>query len=132
MIARLRLKFGRAATVPAQNITVTPVTVFVGPNNSGKSKILSEIHHYCSHGQKDATAVILDELELVGIQADAVDDAISHVTLQPNFGEAVAVDHLIIGGRGERRQVHRESLKSTMAQPSHNLAAYCQWFLRYS
>jgi predicted ATPase len=32
------LKFGRAPNSPAQPIDLVPITVFVGPNNSGKSK----------------------------------------------------------------------------------------------
>ena len=39
MISNFRLKFGRAPALPPETITTTPVTVFVGPNNSGKSKV---------------------------------------------------------------------------------------------
>src|SRR5690348_5461157 len=72
MISQLRLKFGRAANLPADTIAITAVTVFVGPNNSGKSKVLSEIQHYCSTGRKDTTAVILDELKLEGFSIDQI------------------------------------------------------------
>lgn len=132
MITKLRLKFGRAAGSPAQDIAVTPVTVFVGPNNSGKSKVLAEIQQYCSTGHKDATSVILDDLSFTGVSGDAADEAVAHVSLQPNPGEALGVDHILVGGRGQRRQVPSANFRQVLEQPSTNLPAFCQWYLQYS
>jgi predicted ATPase len=64
MISSLTLKFGRTPGTSGEPIEVTPVTVFVGPNNSGKSRILAEIERYCRTGNKDANAVILGEVIL--------------------------------------------------------------------
>ena len=64
MIKRLNLKFGSAKGEAALQLEVTPITVFVGPNNSGKSKILREIQYFCREGQLDARSVILDEVTL--------------------------------------------------------------------
>jgi len=38
MMDPIKLKFGRAPSLPLEEIQATPVTLFVGPNNSGKSK----------------------------------------------------------------------------------------------
>ena len=65
MIKSIQLKFGRSHEAEAVNIEATPVTVFVGPNNSGKSKILLEIDQFCRKGEKVTTNVILDEIEFV-------------------------------------------------------------------
>jgi AAA15 family ATPase/GTPase len=62
MIKSLKLKFGKAPGSPAEAIETTPVTVFVGPNNSGKSKVLSEINQFCICGTKIATNVIVDQI----------------------------------------------------------------------
>jgi hypothetical protein len=132
MITNLRLKFGRVAAATAQDLVVTPVTVFVGPNNSGKSKVLAEIQQYCSTGQKDATAVVLDDLTFTGISGEDADSAIAHITLKPNPGEALAVDSILVGSRGERRQVPSANLRQVLEQPASSLAAFCQWFLKYS
>lgn len=132
MITNLRLKFGRAAGTSAEDIAVTPVTVFVGPNNSGKSKVLAEIQQYCSTGQKDATAVVLEDITFTGVSGESAENAIAHITLRPNPGEALGVDNVLIGGRGERRQVHSAGLRQVLEQPAGNLTAFCQWFLRYS
>lgn len=132
MISALRLKFGRAPGAPAQEIAVTPVTVFVGPNNSGKSKVLSEILQYCNNGQRDATAVILDDLKFLGMTAAAAESAISSMLQPPNVGEALNVDHVFIGGRGTRRQVPLESLRQFLLDPGQSLPHFCQWFLQLS
>ena len=52
MISTFQLKFGRGPGIQAVSISATPVTVFVGPNNSGKSKMLKEIEQLCRTGQK--------------------------------------------------------------------------------
>lgn len=132
MISTLRLKFGRASGLPAEDITVTPVTVFVGPNNSGKSKVLSELQTYCSRGEKDATAVILDGVTFAGLTGAGADAAIAAMTLRPNVGESLNVDHILVGARGDRNQVHLESLRQVVQTPSQNLSAFCSWFLRFN
>ncbi|MFN9939928.1 MAG: ATP-binding protein, partial [bacterium] len=62
MIASFLLKFGRSPGVAAESITAPPVTVFVGPNNSGKSQALREIERYCRTGRKDAGDVLLADV----------------------------------------------------------------------
>lgn len=132
MISNLRLKFGRTPASSPQDIAVTPVTVFVGPNNSGKSKVLAEIQQYCSTGQKDSTAVILDDVAFTGVAGEAADEAIRHISLNPNPGESLSVDHILVGGRGERRQVRSAGLREVLEQPATNLSGFCHWYLRYS
>ena len=46
MLSRLFLKFGRVPGAAAETLQLTPITVFVGPNNSGKSLVLNEIHQF--------------------------------------------------------------------------------------
>ena len=132
MITSLRLKFGRAAGAPSQDLAVTPVTVFVGPNNSGKSKILAEIQHYCNSGERDATAVILEDLTFDEMSVETANSAIDRIALKPNPGEALNVNHILVGGRGDRMQVPSEALRDVLKQPETNLRAFCQWYLKYS
>lgn len=132
MISTLRLKFGRAPGLPAEAIGVTPVTVFVGPNNSGKSKVLSEIEQYCRTGQKQPTAVILDELTFTGLTPEDTSQTIEHLRLLPNPGESILPDHVIIGGRGGRLQVHLPTLTRALQSPGTDPTHFCQWFLTFS
>lgn len=132
MISSFQLRFGRAPGVPASPIDTTPVTVFVGPNNSGKSKVLAEIEQYCRNGQKDASAVILDDLTFAGLPEDKALQAIDHLKQPPNPGESVHVDHIFVGSKYGRQQVHFSSLTQFVQNPSANLHAFCQWFFRHS
>lgn len=97
MIKKIKLKFGRGFASIAEEINTTPVTVFVGPNNSGKSKALAEIHYYCSTGQKNATNVILDSIEFDVFTREIAEERITKVTLKPNHNEALQPDHIIVG-----------------------------------
>ena len=58
MINKIILKFGRFPGAEALAVSTTPITVFVGPNNSGKSRALKEINRFCESGQRNAGNVI--------------------------------------------------------------------------
>jgi len=65
MIKTIKFKFGTHQTQAPLSMDVTPITVFVGPNNSGKSKVLVEIENYCRRTRPQANDVILNQLEFV-------------------------------------------------------------------
>ena len=103
MIRSLSLKFGRAPGEAPETISATPVTVFVGPNNSGKSKVLREIHHYCSSGRRDANACLLAGIEFDTSSLEQAEERLRQAGLRPRSGEALAPNHVIVGKRGARR-----------------------------
>jgi hypothetical protein len=76
MISRFRLKFGRAPGVASEPIEATPVTVFVGPNNSGKSQILSEINAFCCSG-RGARRLLLWDMSFDWLTPDKAPPALS-------------------------------------------------------
>lgn len=51
MINKIQLQFGPKGRVEKFEIEPGAVTIFVGPNNSGKSMILREIETYCQNGE---------------------------------------------------------------------------------
>jgi len=132
MISEFRLKFGRAPELTAEAISTTPVTVFVGPNNSGKSTILSEIEQVCRSGQKNGLAVILEDVTFGGLTSEQAAQAIERIMRPPNPGEAIVPNYTIVGGRGGRQQVPIDGLTSAVQDPSTNIPAFCAWFLTYS
>lgn len=132
MISTFKLKFGRAPNVAAETVHATAVTVFVGPNNSGKSKVLSEIAQYCSTGQKQASQVVLEEAEFSGLTEEQALTAIDHIRQPPNLNEALQVNHIIVGGRSGRIQVQLDSIKNAVIEPSSNVPGFCQWFLKFA
>ena len=51
MIDTIQLKFGRALEAEPLHLRVGPITVFVGPNNAGKSRLLKELKDFCGRGR---------------------------------------------------------------------------------
>ena len=132
MIKTLRLKFGRAPRLSAETITTTPVTVFVGPNNSGKSKVLAEIHQYCTNGQRNTANVIVEQIGFETLSRESADERIRKITLRPHMNETLQPDHVIVGKRGQRQQVPRSVLLSSMLNSDADTARFCQWYLIYN
>lgn len=132
MIKAIKLKFGKAPGAVAEAIHATPVTVFVGPNNSGKSKVLSEIHRYCSQGQRNTTDVILDNIEFEIFSREVAEQKIHHVTLKPHHNEALLPDHVIVGKRGSRNQLNIQNLLNSFQNANSQPAQFCQWYLQYN
>lgn len=132
MIKNIKLKFGRADGLEAVSIDTTPITVFVGPNNSGKSKILSEIQQFCSNGRRNANSLIIEAIELEAISNEIVDQRIAKVRLRPNPGEAVQPDHIFVGKKGTRHQVHAEQFKQALVNPNAQPTHTCSWYLAYN
>jgi len=64
MIKRLFFKFGPFGTQDPLVLEPSAMTVFVGPNNSGKSLILRELQQYAEQGRTSARHIV-DGLEIV-------------------------------------------------------------------
>lgn len=132
MISDFQLKFGRVPGSQGEKIAATPVTVFVGPNNSGKSRVLREIEQYCRTGQRDANALLLSELSFSGLPPDQAAQSIERLRQLPNPGETQRVDHVFIGSRFGRYQVPLAQLLQLVETPNvDNLHAFCSWYLNH-
>jgi len=132
MISSFKLKFGRVPGAAGESIAATPVTVFVGPNNSGKSRVLAEIEGYCRSGHKDGSSVILEDLSFAGYDENRAQQAIERIRQPPNQGESLHVDHLFVGSRYGRSQVPLAQLTQFIQRPTDNISAFCQWFLTHN
>ena len=132
MIKKLSLKFGRAPGLPPETIHTTPVTVFVGPNNSGKSKVLAEIYQYCTSGRRNISNVIVEQIGFKAFSRESAKERIKHVTLRPSAKETLQPDHLIVGKRGHRNQVPKEQLVHSFLNPDAQARYFCSWYLAYN
>jgi len=130
MIKNLLLKFGKGPGSPIENIPTTPVTVFVGPNNSGKSKILDEINQFCSSGHKNNASLILENIEFDNLEF--VEEKIRKVTLKPNKRETLNPEHLIVGKKNTRLQVPIGPLIEALNNPNSKKPQFCQFYLSYN
>ena len=132
MIKTLSLKFGRAPELPTETIHPTPVTVFVGPNNSGKSKILAEIYQYCTSGHRNVSNVIVERIGLERFPREIAEDRVRRVTLSPLPNETLQAGHLIVGKQGQRQQVPEEDLINSFLDTEAQSKLFCQWYLTYN
>lgn len=125
MISEITLKSGPTSGAPGLSIPVAPITVFVGPNNSGKSRVLFEIEQRCASGSPQLDTVILDNLGFKPTPAANVDAALSRLQQQPNQGEILHPDHIVIGSRKGRSHVHLPTIRGLLENPVSNLQYYC-------
>lgn len=132
MIKNIQLKSGRALDTEKTNVDALPITVFVGPNNSGKSQILREINQFCMDGNDNSNNKIIDRIEFVAIQENAIEDTINKIKLEPHFNEMVYSDHILVGRNGERQQVHLPEYKNALMNPNARVSQFCNLYLKYS
>lgn len=132
MIKNIKLKFGRTSTSQAETICTTPITVFVGPNNSGKSKILSEIHRFCTQGSQNQNDVIVDKIEFDTYTSEIAEEIIGKVTLKPHRNETLQPDYIIVGKRGTRSQLRKDQLINALRNPNSQAVRFCQWYLAFN
>ena len=62
MITHLLLKTSSSPGQPPLEIETPSVTIFVGPNNAGKSQALRELFDFCVTGQLNSVRLIIDKL----------------------------------------------------------------------
>lgn len=110
MITALHLKFGRSPDAQNEIIDSSPITVFVGPNSSGKSKVLSEIYHYCISGERDFNNVIVDIIEFEELSRESAIEIIEQNTLQPTAGENMSDGEIMFGNIGHCQKFQIEEL----------------------
>jgi ABC-type cobalamin/Fe3+-siderophores transport system ATPase subunit len=132
MISSFRLKFGRTPGSAGVDLPTTPITVFVGPNNSGKSRVLSEIGKFCQSGITDAGALVFDALSFTGFSETEIDQSIERIRQAPTQHESLSVGDIIVGGRQGRVHLPLNELSRFMRAPQDNVAAFCQWYLKHS
>lgn len=131
MISSFALRFGRTPGSTGEAIAATPVTVFVGPNNSGKSRVLTEIEYYCRHGKPSASTLILRDIAFTGLDAERAGRAIDLLRQPPNLGESEVADHVYVGSRYGRSHVRLNDLMQCLQTPAERPSAFCQWFLTH-
>ncbi|WP_445244010.1 ATP-dependent nuclease [Microcoleus sp. OTE_8_concoct_300] len=132
MIKTIKLKFGKAPNQPSAEIDTTPVTVFVGPNNSGKSKVLSEIYYLCTNGQLNSMEVILSEIEFDSFTSDMAKKKVEKITLRPRSNEPLMPDYIIVGKGESRNMIHEQTLLSALQNTNSQLNIFCRLYLAFN
>jgi energy-coupling factor transporter ATP-binding protein EcfA2 len=130
MLTAIHLKSASSPGQPKLGLSLEPsVTIFVGPNNSGKSLLLREIAAFCKSGSAGPHTRILDHLD-----CSAVDDAtagadLARITRKPDVNETFAPDHVPVLLAGARAQVHRPTYVAARKDPHSLLQQFAQFYL---
>ncbi len=124
VVSKLKLKFGSSKETNPLELDVKPITVFVGPNNSGKSKLLQEITTFCNDGQTKNSNLILDDLDFSPITNP--EKEVAKYTIKPSRGESVSEGNILFGTPRKRNQYRREDLKSVLENINANKPPVCQ------
>jgi predicted ATPase len=61
MIDKIKFRYGSVPRVSGPSVDIAPVTVFVGPNNSGKSRVLAELEEW-SNGTRNNSGLITESV----------------------------------------------------------------------
>ncbi|WP_293332656.1 ATP-dependent endonuclease [Microcoleus sp. CAWBG58] len=132
MIKTIKLKFGKAPNQPPAEIDTTPVTVFVGPNNSGKSKILSEIHYRCTTGQINSMDLILSEIEFDSLTFDLAKAKVKEITLNSRHNEESIPENIVVVNMGLiKNQIDENTLINVFQDPNSQLYLFCLYYLAF-
>jgi predicted ATPase len=105
MIDKIKLKFGSTPAASPLEFTVTPITIFVGPNYSGKSKLIREIAELIEHGRATSERVIADDIKLRAYSNEEAQKTLDDLRVAPNPGELVYEGNVMVGANGARSQV---------------------------
>lgn len=135
MIDKITLKFGTHRGGQPLSIRVTPITVFVGPNNSGKSKALVEIEGYCRQTMSQPTDVILGSLEFQPYSRQEIEEELVSIEQTPRQGEIISAGGIILeklspqNNQVFRVQVNKEALINEAQHPQTTTRGYYAAFL---
>ena len=132
MIETIKLRFGRSPKQPSETIQTTPITVFVGPNNSGKSKVLEEINRYCTTGSKSISDVIIDEINFCSFTEKDAREQLEYLSLPLQDNETISPDHVIIGKPNYRQEILRKEFIMGMMNSNNYPDIFCRYFLAYN
>lgn len=132
MITHLHLKSSSSAGQPPLVLETPPsVTIFVGPNNAGKSQVLREIAAFCNAGQIHSTSIIVDKLTFADGNAEAAQAELEKLKVPANFGENIPQDHSIIKIGNVRTLIHDTGFILGRSRPNQRPEHFAQYYLKY-
>ena len=133
MIKKLKLRFGSNKEVQnALEIPLSPITICVGPNNSGKSQLLRDIESLCS-GNTQRKPVILDEVTFEGFNSQRVEAEIKSLkdTDVPD-GHRKASDGFVLVENIKKiwDRIDESKFKEILSNPNSNKIQFALYCLR--
>lgn len=126
MIDKIKLKSGSSQGQSNLQIDVTPITVFVGPNNSGKSRILIEIENYCRSLKTNSNHLLIQDIELSKNNKDEFEQEIENLRIKPELDDNLRDGEILIGklnpqnNKSSKLKVEKDQLIKEALNPNDN------------
>lgn len=123
MLTHIELKAGSSPGKPNLAFELSPVTVFVGPNNSGKSRALIEIEGWITRPQPPEGQIV-QKLSFQAWNQRDFEAELGKIAVEPNLNETLNPDHVLIGklrpqdNSAARFQIHRTALINDAVNPN--------------
>jgi hypothetical protein len=138
MLTKLTFMAGSNPQQEPLEIQLSPVTIFVGPNNSGKSRALIEIEASVRE-HVPPKGVVIKKLELECWTAEAFREELSKITIKPRAGETIHQDHILVAklspqqNSASRIQIHEPSILQQACNPNtDNRFHYAQYLALFT
>jgi len=116
-IDELSLKLGSKDKLSTVTLTNPSCTIFVGPNNSGKSLVLREIARLCDFG-RTSDRLIVDDITFRPHTEKEAHEILKSLTLIPRYGEVIFEHHVKIRRGNSSEQVHIENFLEALQEPN--------------
>jgi len=129
MIKDLKLKIGSQPNDQGLFFETTPVTIFVGPNNSGKSKVLTEIQEFCKAGTINHNFDLIEDISFYNLDEKGINAEISANIQTPNESERISPGNIIFGKN--RHQIKENTPREFLNDPNANKQGFCRYYLNY-
>ncbi|QDH15578.1 ATP-binding protein [Oecophyllibacter saccharovorans] len=127
LIEEVKLRFGAGPGSEPLVLDAPAVTIFVGPNNSGKSLLLREIANFCRTGQSSGT--ILDGLKFRKRSDEEIDKNLEALRdNKRNSGEGNEPNQEFLYFEGGRAPIRALDYRQSQQNPNEHLtvfAPYC-------
>lgn len=118
MIATIRFRIGNGGTGTPLAFDPPPVTVFVGPNNSGKSLVLRELARHMTEDQPPQDCKIIESVSFRGFTDQEIDAETERLQQTPIPGETVGEGLTIFGHGTFRTHLKRETFAQALRDPN--------------
>ncbi|WP_260735490.1 ATP-dependent nuclease [Tunturiibacter lichenicola] len=129
LITEMMLGSGRSSSSNAQRVELSSLTVFVGPNNSGKSMALNEIYRWTQF-QRSPHRLIVKEIKLTPLTQEEAEYTISVYARKPGPEESnVPRGNLLFLKRGGQDSNTREGFLNILTNPDRQLLQFGTLYL---
>ena len=96
MLDSITLKFGETPAISSNKIKLEPITVFVGPNNSGKSRVLQEIESRITTLKKNESNLILSDIVFLPIPEEEIKNELEKCKVEPSLNDNLGEGEIIV------------------------------------